>query len=76
MPIVTVPFDSIISSTDWEENGSGNEKILVAKPKSLGVSLFQYSDVGNDSPVLKFKPHSKIRISGGDLTYNTDDVEQ
>jgi len=76
MPITTVPFDRIVSSNDWEESGSGNEKILIAKPKSLGVSFFQYSDGKNDSPVLKFKPNSKIQISGGELIFNTDDIEQ
>jgi len=74
MVIQTVPFDRIISSNDWEEIGSGIDKILVAKPKSLGVSFFQYSDGQRDSPVLKFKPNSKIRISGGELIFDTDDI--
>lgn len=76
MPIKTVSYDRIISSNDWEETGSGNEKILTAKPKNLGVSFFQYDDGENDSPVLKFKANSKIRISGGELIYDTDDIEQ
>ena len=32
MPIMTVSYDRIISSNDLEETGSGNEKILTAKP--------------------------------------------
>jgi len=76
MPIITVPYDSIVSSDDWKESGSGNEKILVAEPKNLGVSFFQYSEGENNYSVLKFKANSKIRISGGDLIYNTEDIEQ
>jgi len=76
MPIQTVPFDQIISSSDWEEIKGDTETILVAKPPKggLGVSLFQYSDGNHDSPVLMFKPNSRIRISGGDLIFDTDNI--
>jgi len=75
MVIQIVPFDKIISSNDWEETKSDTEIILVAKPsKDLGVAFFQYSDGDRDSPVFKFKPNSRIRVSGGELIFDTDDI--
>lgn len=76
MVIQMVPFDRIISSSDWEETKGDTETLLVAKPPKggLGVSLFQYSDDNHDSPVFMFKPNSRIRISVGNLIFNTDDI--
>lgn len=74
MVIQIVSFDQIISTTDWDESKSGDEITFVAKPNKLGVSLFTYIDGDNNTPILTFRPNSRIRISGGELIFDTDDI--
>lgn len=75
MTIQVVGFDTIVSNQDWKYHKFPLEVLLLASPPiGSRTSFLGYIDGDYKSPLFVFKRNSIVRIRGGALIFDTEDI--
>lgn len=68
-------FHNMVINQDWKQVKTPTEILLISSPtEGQNGSFLGFASSSYQSPVYKFKPNSIVRLIGGRVYFDTDDI--